>query len=603
MSGTFYRAFEDRHRGTRELISQRQRVYLPFIQPLLELADKCPAVDLGCGRGEWLEILLGCGFDAQGIDLDSGMLEACKERGLPARESDALAFLATLEDNSQSVVSGFHIAEHIPFPDLQAMVAEALRVLMPGGILILETPNAENLVVGTDSFYLDPTHERPIPHLLLSFLTEHTGFLRSKLMRLQEPAQLHEPDFKVDLMAVFSGVSPDYAIVAQKNADIEILQKFDAAYEKSYGLSLNELATRYDSSLTGSISELRMQVERQGEQGEWLEGQIKQVKQNSLALEARTLQIEAIADQLRHQLQDAAIRALRAEARTQEMELTLRESHRHAAHVEARQAATEASNDMLRQQNHQMTQEFFEQRKELQHMEVKLEFESDLRRAAEKAMAELPSRISEAVPAPVSPLSAEDEAKILQYDALLAEVELARNVVQQTTEERAELHARVEQQGSAIDHLQLQLNDSLGNAHHWYQQAMAYEGQLTRVTSSFSWRLTRPMRVVARGTLRIVKSPLEACKSVGRRMATKGVRFVMARPRLLARLNGLLKKSPRLHARLSQFVRPGHHSPVVPSPAVVIHSELEKPLDTSVSHRANAIYRALESLNESKGRH
>ncbi|WP_296250642.1 methyltransferase domain-containing protein [Pseudomonas sp. UBA4194] len=602
MSATFYRAFEDRHRGTRELISQRQQVYLPFIQPLLELADECAAVDLGCGRGEWLEILITCGFNAQGIDLDSGMLEACKERGLPAWESDALAFLATLEDDSQSVVSGFHIAEHVPFPDLQTMVAEALRVLKPGGILILETPNAENLVVGTNSFYLDPTHERPIPHLLLSFLTEHTGFLRSKLMRLQEPAQLHEPDFKIDLMAVFSGVSPDYAIVAQKGADREILQKFDEAYEKTYGLSLDELATRYDSVLTGSISELRMQVERQGEQGASLEGQLTQVKHRSFALEARTLQIEAIADQLRHQLQDSAIRAIRAEARTQEMELTLRESHRHTAHAEARQAATEASNDVLRQQIHQMTQEFFEQRKELQRLEVKLEFETDLKCAGENSSAEA-SLASESAPVVGSSLSAEDEAKLLQYEALLSDLELARNEIRQSAQEREELRAHVDQQGSAVDHLQLQLNDSLGNAHHWYQQAMAYESQFKRVTGSFSWRITRPMRVVARGALRIVKSPLGACKSIVRRLAGRGVRFVISRPRLAARLNGLLKKSPRLHARLSRFARPGHQSPVAPGPAVIVHNGLKQPLNTSVSHRANAIYQALENSNESKVRH
>ena len=147
MSGNFYRAFEDRHRGTRELIAQRLLVYLPFITPLLERHAACRAADLGCGRGEWLEILIGCGFDAHGIDLDDGMLEACRERGLPAQRNDALSYLATVEDNSLAIVSGFHIAEHIPFPDLQALVAEALRVLIPGGVLILETPNAENIAV------------------------------------------------------------------------------------------------------------------------------------------------------------------------------------------------------------------------------------------------------------------------------------------------------------------------------------------------------------------------------------------------------------------------------------------------------------------------
>ena len=70
----FYRAFEDKHRGSRALIKERQRVYLPLIQPLVTLYPDAAALDLGCGRGEWLELLVETGFKAQGIDLDDGML-------------------------------------------------------------------------------------------------------------------------------------------------------------------------------------------------------------------------------------------------------------------------------------------------------------------------------------------------------------------------------------------------------------------------------------------------------------------------------------------------------------------------------------------------
>lgn len=348
MSENFYRAFEDRHRGTRELISQRLKVYLPFITPLLEGDGSRRAADLGCGRGEWLEILIGCGFDANGIDLDEGMLEACRERGLPAQQNDALSYLATLEDSSLAIVSGFHIAEHIPFPDLQTLVAEALRVLIPGGVLILETPNAENIAVGTNGFYLDPTHERPIPHLLLSFLTDYTGFSRSKLLRLQEPDQLKDPDHPVDLLAVLSAVSPDYAIVAQKGAASEKLQTFDEAFGKGYGLALDELAQRYDHARQSSIEELRTQSQAQAQHGVWLESLVGQVSDRTLELEIRAHKLDVLTEQLNGlvngQLHETALQLVRVEAQTKEADLQrqLDESLRNAHLWYTRAVAYEA---------------------------------------------------------------------------------------------------------------------------------------------------------------------------------------------------------------------------------------------------------------------
>ena len=255
MSSSFYRAFEDRYRGSRELIHERQKIYVPFLEPLKQLYPERKALDVGCGRGEWLEILISNGFDPLGVDLDAGMLEACHALGLPVEQGDALEMLKRLPDNSLTVVSGFHLAEHIPFDVLNELVRQTLRVLKPAGLLILETPNPENLMVGTETFYLDPSHERPIPHLLLSFLAEYCGFHRSKLLRLQEPAGLAEGG-AVNLMSVFHGVSPDYAIVAQKQGQVEHLRAFDGAFNRTYGLSLESLANRYDSQVTGTQAQL-----------------------------------------------------------------------------------------------------------------------------------------------------------------------------------------------------------------------------------------------------------------------------------------------------------------------------------------------------------
>ncbi|WP_060482518.1 bifunctional 2-polyprenyl-6-hydroxyphenol methylase/3-demethylubiquinol 3-O-methyltransferase UbiG [Pseudomonas sp. NBRC 111119] len=261
MSAGFYRAFEDRYRGSRELITQRLQAYLPFLEPLKALYADYPVLDLGCGRGEWLELMLREGFMPLGVDLDEGMLEACQARKLPAHKDDVLNALRKLPDNSQVVVSGFHIAEHLPFELLQELVAEALRVLRPAGLLILETPNAENVTVGTNNFFLDPTHQQPLPHLLMTFLAEHSGFARAKAVRLQEAPELHDEQAPLGVLNVLFGVSPDYAVVAQKAAEASQLQPFDGVFEAAYGISLDQLAHRYDRAVDRRFADLQGSVE------------------------------------------------------------------------------------------------------------------------------------------------------------------------------------------------------------------------------------------------------------------------------------------------------------------------------------------------------
>jgi SAM-dependent methyltransferase len=260
----FYRSFEEKHRGSRELIKSRLRFYLPFIEPLKQ-TQACPkAVDLGCGRGEWLELLGESGFSAQGIDQNGGMLAACRERGLPAEQGDAIGYIKRLPDSSLAIVSGFHIAEHLPFADLCALVGESLRVLKPAGLLILETPNPENLRVAGTTFYLDPTHQRPLPPDLLKFLAEYYGFARTKIVRLQESVDLCA-NAPISLMDVLSGSSADYAVIAQKAGAPDVLANGDKAFSADYGLKIESLAARYDQQLARdwrAAAELELRVDQ-----------------------------------------------------------------------------------------------------------------------------------------------------------------------------------------------------------------------------------------------------------------------------------------------------------------------------------------------------
>jgi O-antigen chain-terminating methyltransferase len=259
MTDNFYRAFEEKYRGSRDLIKSRLQVYRPFLDPLLELGSIPKAVDLGCGRGEWLEYISALGFAAKGIDLDEGMLAACNELGLATEKGDLLSYIRSLHRESVVLVTAFHVVEHIAFDDLRVLVNEALRVLKPGGLLIMETPNPENIVVGTRTFYLDPTHHQPIPAELLSFVAEHSGFERAKTVGLQEP---HGISSKTDvgLWDVFSGVSPDYAVVAQKKAEVDQMAAFDSVFETNFGVGLDLLSSRFDDRLTEVMTEVKTAV-------------------------------------------------------------------------------------------------------------------------------------------------------------------------------------------------------------------------------------------------------------------------------------------------------------------------------------------------------
>jgi len=251
MKDDFYSQFEHAFRGTRALITARLNVYSPLVEPLIDLYPEAIALDLGCGRGEWLEILRKKGFITLGVDLDDGMLADCRALDLNVITLDAIAALNALEEESVSIVSAFHLVEHIPFDVLRTLVSEALRVLKPGGLLIMETPNPENIMVGTSSFYLDPTHTRPIPPGLLMFIPQYYGFLNTHVLRLQESPELRQK-VSPTLRDVLGGASPDYAVIAQKSADENILARFKSAFEIDVGLTLDTLASRYDENISSA---------------------------------------------------------------------------------------------------------------------------------------------------------------------------------------------------------------------------------------------------------------------------------------------------------------------------------------------------------------
>jgi len=300
MTDNFYKAFEDKHRGGRELIKDRLEVYSPFIIAVNDVYPNASAVDLGCGRGEWLE-LLGeqSSFAAFGVDLDAGMLEICQQNKLSYKQQDALSALKGLEDESQAIVTGFHIVEHITFEDLQELVQQAYRVLKPEGILILETPNPENITVGTSEFYLDPTHQQPLPPKLLNFVVDYYGFYQTKVVRLQENKWLIDKQ-DTTLFEVLSGVSADYAVIAQKEKARNEIDSFS----QEFGLTLNTLSTQFEQAQQRQFEQLEQNIRTvksdlhaqaliQAESHAYLQAQIHLLDEHIQSLDGRIKSQEA----------------------------------------------------------------------------------------------------------------------------------------------------------------------------------------------------------------------------------------------------------------------------------------------------------------------
>jgi O-antigen chain-terminating methyltransferase len=257
---SFYRAFEDHFRGSREQILERLEIYRPWVKNALQICPQPRALDLGCGRGEWLQFVQSMGFNVLGVDQDLTMLEGCEALQLPTQCEDAIKYLQETPSDAYTVISAFHLVEHLSFDQLQILVRESLRVLQPAGLLILETPNPENLRVSSCSFYLDPSHNKPLPPQLLAFLPEYLGFARVKVLRLQEPEHLYFPNQSIGLQEVVGGVSPDYAVIAQKEGSELMGGIYDTLFEKDYGFSLDDLIELFTVHTESRIEELKTEL-------------------------------------------------------------------------------------------------------------------------------------------------------------------------------------------------------------------------------------------------------------------------------------------------------------------------------------------------------
>ena len=209
--GFDYGRFAERFRGSEEYVKAGQKFYLEHF------AGCQNVLDIGCGRGEFLEMMKDAGVPARGIDLSEESVALCRHKGLTAEVADLYQYLSEMPEGSLDGIFCSQVVEHLPPERLPEMIKLAVSRLSRNGVIAIETPNPECLAIFATHFYLDPTHTRPVPHPLLAFYLEEFGVGNIEVRRMA-PAVESMASLKSlpeDFRDAFFG-SLDYAILGRK---------------------------------------------------------------------------------------------------------------------------------------------------------------------------------------------------------------------------------------------------------------------------------------------------------------------------------------------------------------------------------------------------
>ena len=216
-----YFDFENRFRGSRQDIMERQKIYLPYFENCKNV------VDAGCGRGEFLELLLNHQIPAVGVDLYEPYVEYVKMQGLPCVCEDVNAYLKKTKQ-IDGIFLG-QVVEHLSVSQIIELLENAYNTLESGKYLIMETPNPMTLAIYSHAFYMDPSHEKPVHPYTLKYLTEKAGFSSVEILFTEASRMPFEipslniegcdlEEFNKAIKALNNDLygSQDYAIIAKK---------------------------------------------------------------------------------------------------------------------------------------------------------------------------------------------------------------------------------------------------------------------------------------------------------------------------------------------------------------------------------------------------
>lgn len=214
-----YLHFENFFRGNKETVKKFQSIYLEYLNKDMKV------LDLGCGRGEFIEILNFEGIDVIGVDSNKDMAEYCKSKNLNVIHSDIFDFLGQTQEKFDCIFIS-QVVEHLPASKLIQLIGDCYKVLNDEGIIIIETPNPETILVSAYTFYLDTTHIKPIPSIYLKYLLNEANFnvidilylhpFPQEELLLEYVGENHEINLNFNKLNKLLYGPRDYSIIASK---------------------------------------------------------------------------------------------------------------------------------------------------------------------------------------------------------------------------------------------------------------------------------------------------------------------------------------------------------------------------------------------------
>lgn len=245
MSDDFYIKLEQKYRGSYNEVKKRLFNYHPLIKIMNDQYPSLTCVDIGCGRGEWLDLIKEISINIKGID-QIDYLDSKLNKKVLFEKINFKDFFKKTADETFNVISAFHFIEHISFEEQLFFLKESFRTLKPGGLLLLETPNIENINVVTNSFHLDPSHTKPINKYLLNHMLEYTGFNWCSSFGVNV-APINKN--KININDIFYSAAQDRAFLALKNPSEKLKRKFNNFIKNYEDIDKNYLIHNYESNL------------------------------------------------------------------------------------------------------------------------------------------------------------------------------------------------------------------------------------------------------------------------------------------------------------------------------------------------------------------
>lgn len=181
-----YLIFENRYRGGEDEVKQRLEIYPKIFLDVATVIGARPVLEIGCGRGELLELFKENQIKAYGVDMDSGMIEHCRSKGLEVVLANAMEHLSGLADASLGGLIGVQLVEHLTQSQLENLCSLAKRKVVPGGRIVFETIDASSIVAQTLHYTRDPTHKWPLQPDTLESVVNKAGLKVVEIRKLRE---------------------------------------------------------------------------------------------------------------------------------------------------------------------------------------------------------------------------------------------------------------------------------------------------------------------------------------------------------------------------------------------------------------------------------